>query len=56
MSEQQKKSGWRAYVPNPKLIPAILILCGIGGAIMAAAVPKLIAWVAAKTPRLPGQS
>lgn len=42
----------KEYLPNPKTIPAIIILGGLGAAVLMKALPKLMGWVAAKTPQI----
>jgi hypothetical protein len=42
----------KEYLPNPKTIPAIIILGGLGAAIVAKAFPKVMAWLNAKTPAI----
>jgi hypothetical protein len=40
----------KEYLPNPKTIPAIIILGGFGAAIVIKAFPKLAAWLSNITP------
>jgi len=40
----------KKYLPDYALIPAIMILGGIGGVILSKAVPTLMAWIFTKVP------
>lgn len=46
---------WKKYLPPKHLIPAIAIIGGVGGVILAVAFPKAMAWIAAKIPTIQKQ-
>jgi hypothetical protein len=44
----------KKYLPDPKTIPAIMVIAAVGTVVVSKALPRLIAWVAEKTPTLGG--
>lgn len=40
------------YLPRPELIPAILLIGGVGAIVVMKALPKVSAWIAQKTPQI----
>jgi hypothetical protein len=42
----------KKYLPDPKTIPAILVLGAIGAVVITKALPAVFAWLAEKTPVL----
>jgi hypothetical protein len=43
---------WKTYLPDPRTIPAIIILGGFGAVVVNKMLPKVWAWLQAKTPTL----